>query len=186
MNLPLWFLTASSLGLATFGASVHVASQPVVSGHRAVGEIADDLDAPEYQILPDRGVDLVDGMLVGVEDLDGQLFGQGNRLTRGIYHNFTTESVTIALGKAQYIVEPGGVLGIGRDDSVNFVMAEEAPPSAQPGPPGSMICRDGYYACCVYAKEGKAGTAKCIKNTETIECDAGGPGSVACTTVTSI
>lgn len=115
MNFSLWCLTASSIGLATIGASMHRTNLTATSDVRPVGEIAELLEAPEYQILPDRGLDLFEGVLVGVDDLQGDLFVTGHRLTRGVYHNFTDQPVTVAFGSTHYVIEPGGVLGVGRE-----------------------------------------------------------------------
>lgn len=115
MHFSLWCLTASSIGLATIGASMHMTNPTATVEVRSVGEIAELLEAPEYQFLPDRGLDLFKGVLVGVDDLQGDLFVTGHRLTRGVYHNFTDQPVTVAFGSTHYVIEPGGVLGVGRE-----------------------------------------------------------------------
>ncbi|HRJ50237.1 MAG TPA: hypothetical protein PKU91_06870, partial [Phycisphaerales bacterium] len=76
-----------------------------------VGELAARVGAAEYYMLPDRGVELVDGVLVGMDDLEGEFFTPNRRLSRGVYHNFTSEVIRLTLGDAVYDVAPGGVVG---------------------------------------------------------------------------
>lgn len=45
----------------------------------------------------------------------------------------------------------------------------------------SVTCAAGYYACC---NAGPPPTARCYRNTDIHECDAGGLGATSCTVAT--
>lgn len=154
--------------------------KPAPTFDTLVWEAAKTVDASEYAILKDNGPILTEGVLMGLGANDGMWIGPGDQVPKGIWLNVTDDTAMIidANGDNIFDMSANGVIGISSKNS-------ESPPPIiiQPGNGGKVvICKDGYYACCMEAKDGVKATARCRRDTDKDEdCDAGGKGSVSCT-----
>jgi len=144
-----------------------------------LGRIASDAQASEYAAIARTDVTIVAGALVADDGASTRLVVQEEVLAPGIYYNLSNNDVWLNVDADMYQLSAGGVVAVGS------ALREIIPPIT-PGPPGSVVCTDGYYACCIYAKDGKLGTAKCRQNSkDDSDCDGGGKGALTCTTVIS-
>lgn len=153
-----------------------------------IGEIATALGSPTYVVLYDnQGLQFVEfgAGLIKLGDGVGEVFGPASELTRGVFWNFSNETVWLGDGKGEpvYEVRPNGIVVVGGD-------VNQAAAAVASGP--SVTCGAGYYACCCQNSGGSSRTYTCIANGSPHNCNrpatgctGGGPGATSCTMAAS-
>lgn len=194
--------------LAVFGARATLPTQPA-SGAAAkakqlrkeahdrawnsLAELAASLSADSYGILGDRGeITVVAGTLLGVGELEGMVFAEGDILPTGPVWNPTDIPVLLTTHRPEepWIfdeqVPAQGVMhmGVMRCEPVDVPGSYSTRDEVPPGCPQSatVICVTGYWACCYLTSTG-CPRASCYKQGEAppSPCSSGGEGSSSCT-----
>ena len=146
-----------------------------ISPRDTLGALVAQYDPPEYLKIDTRlsPVLLFDSWLVSLTD-PGVIVFPGDPLPVGTYLNASEFDTLLTCsgwdGEFDKLL-PGGLIQI-------YDRASDDGPSIILGP-GSIVCNDGFYACC---RKGPPKKSKCVKDATNPppECDAGGPGTKAC------
>lgn len=155
-----------------------------------IGKIASSLGSPSYYVLfenEQRHVVEFGAGLVRLGEGVGEVFGPATPLTRGVFWNFSQESVWLGSGDGTPVLEvPANgmvVVGLARfgatiGDSPDVIDSIDLISSGGP----SVECGTGFYACCCQNQGGSSRRAVCVANNGTAPCTCthGGPGSTSC------
>ncbi|MCC6428885.1 MAG: hypothetical protein IT435_18950 [Phycisphaerales bacterium] len=159
-----------------------------------LGELAKSLGTSQYGALMDRGeIRVTSGTLVGVGNLEGVVFHEGEILPDGPVWNPSDAPVFVSMKRAderwtfEESIPSRGLMHIGllaREPRI----ATDSDDSVRDGgvPPGcpssaSVTCVTGFWACC-YIQSNGCPRAVCYKSTDPppSSCTSGGEGSSSC------
>ncbi len=123
--------------------------------------------APEYWIVEAPVYFITEG-LVPYDHRSGE-GTQTGRITSGVWLNTSEAPVVVAGGEMEpFELAPGAIVAVG--DSIVWPDADAPEGSC------SVVCRDGYYACCNF------NGCRCRSSREDdSDCTTGGKGAAECT-----